>query len=347
VRFSIFLDLGRVSPEISTREVLDRCTELVEMADAGGFETVFCGEHHGHELTIAPNPMSLLAYWAGRVSRVRLGTAVVSAPYWHPIRLAGEAGLLDLLTGGRFDLGIGRGAYPYEFARMAGGIEPEAARLALAEMLPALRGLWAGDYEHEGRLWNFPSTTSTPRPQQHDGPPVWVSARHPDVFRLAVENGCNLMVTPLGMPFTEVESLAERRDAAVAEVASGHRPQMMVLRDACVYDDEADRDVPVKAQLTHARYFNSLFTTEGDVRSGWVQPVDSANGAPSEDEVHENYVFGTPGKVIEKLRAYEAVGTDVFLYGATFGLDHAFERRSLELFIDEVVPAFTAGTETP
>jgi flavin-dependent trigonelline monooxygenase, oxygenase component len=344
VRFSIFLDLGRVSPSTPTSQLLEECTELVEMADAGGLETIFCGEHHGHELTIAPNPLSLLAYWAGRVSRARLGTAVVCAPYWHPIRLAGEAGLLDLVTGGRFDLGIGRGAYTYEFARMAAGIEPEAAREALGEMLPALRGLWAGDYEHHGRLWDFPSTTSTPRPTQEGGPPVWVSARHPDVFRLAVENRCNLMVTPLGMPFAEVESLAERRDNAVAEVGSGHRPQMAVLRDTCVYDNESDRDIPVQAQITHGRYFNSLFRTDGDVRTGWVQPVDSPRGDSDPGEVWENYAFGTPSQVIDKLKGYEAVGTDVFLYGATFGLDHAFERRSLELFINEVMPAF-ADTE--
>lgn len=340
MRFSIFLDLGRVSPDTSTNQVLKECTELVEMADAGGFETIYCGEHHGHELTIAPNPMSLLAYWAGRVTRARLGTAVVCAPYWHPVRLAGEAGLLDLLTGGRFDLGIGRGAYTYEFARMAGGIEPGVAREALAEMLPALRGLWAGDYEHHGRLWDFPSTTSTPRPTQDGGPPVWVSARHPDVFRLAVENRCNLMVTPLGMPFAEVESLAERRDNAVAQVGSGHRPQMAVLRDTCVYDNESDRDIPVRTQMEHGRYFNSLFRTDGDVRSGWVQPVDSDHADSDPDEVWTNYAFGTAGQVIDKLKAYEAAGTDVFLYGATFGLNHDFERRSVELFINEVMPAF-------
>jgi alkanesulfonate monooxygenase SsuD/methylene tetrahydromethanopterin reductase-like flavin-dependent oxidoreductase (luciferase family) len=342
MRFSIFLDLGRTSPDVSTSQVLEQTTELVELADAGGFEAVFCGEHHGHELTIAPNPMSLLAYWSNHVQRVRLGTAVVCAPYWHPVRLAGEAGLLDLITGGRFDLGIGRGAYTYEFARMAGGIPPETAREALGEMLPALRGLWAGDYEHKGEMWNFPSTTSTPRPQSPEGPPVWVSARHPDVFRLAVENRCNLMVTPLSMPFAEVESLAERRDVAVAEVGSGFVPEMMVLRNACVYADDSQREEPVRALLDNNRYFGSLFRTDGNVRSGWVQPVDP-DEEPSVEETWENHVFGTPEQVVGKLREYERVGTDVFMYGSSYGLDHATEVRSLKLFIDEVMPAFAEG----
>ena len=342
MRFSLFLDLGRVSPDTSMEQVLEETTELVAIADRGGFETVFAGEHHGHELTVAPNPMSLLAYWAGKVDRVRLGTAVVCAPYWHPVRLAGEAGLLDLLTGGRFDLGIGRGAYTYEFARMAGGIPPEVARQALGEMLPALRGLWAGDYEHKGEMWTFPSTTSTPRPRHPEGPPLWVSARHPDVFRLAIENRCHLMVTPLSMPFAEVESLAERRAAAVSEVGSGFEPQMMVLRDACVYEDESQKYVPVDAQIEHGQYFSNLFRTDGEVRGGWVQPTESTD-SPSRDETWQNHVFGTPAQVIEKLRDYERVGTDVFMYGATFGLDHATEARSLQLFVDEVMPAFADG----
>lgn len=339
MRFSIFLDLGRTSPDKSTTELLDEATELVRLADQGGFEGVFCGEHHGHEMTIAPNPMELLAYWASGTTNLRLGTAVVCAPYWHPVRLAGEAALLDVMTGGRFDLGIGRGAYPYEFARMAGGISPETARGALAELLPALRGLWKGDYVHEGDMWQFPSTTSTPRPTAPSGPPVWVSARHPDVFKMAVENHCNLMVTPLGMPFDEVESLEERRREAVSEVANGFEPEMMVLRDACVYESESDRHVPVEALLEHQQYFNNLFSTDGDVRQGWVQP-SASDGKSSPDEVWENHVFGTPDQVVDKLRAYERVGTDVFLLGVAFGVDHEITKRSLKLMVDEVIPQF-------
>src|SRR5699024_6202662 len=113
---------------------------------------------------------------------------------------------------------------------------------------PALRGLWSGDYAHEGTMWSFPSTTSTPRPVQNGGPPLWVSARHPDVFRMACENRSNVMATPLDMPFAEVESLRERLDTAVAEVDNEFLPKFMVLRHACVHDG---RDPLMPARYEH------------------------------------------------------------------------------------------------
>lgn len=339
MKFALMVDLGRTTPDVPMEQVVEETTELVLTAEQGGFELVVCGEHHGHEMTIAPNPLTLLSYWANQTSRIRLGTAVICAPYWHPVRLAGEAGLIDVLSGGRLDLGIGRGAFPYEFARMAGGIPPETARESLAEMLPALRGLWAGDYAHDGSMWSFPSTTSTPRTVQDGGPPLWVSARHPDVFRMACENKCNVMVTPLSMPFSEVESLRERLDTAVAEVDNGFAPTMMVLRHACVHDG-TDPLMPARYEHETARQFSNLFNSDGDVRGGWVQPVE-ATDVRSLEELTENQVYGTPDEVIGKLKKYEAAGTDVFLYGASWGLPHELELASLRRFVDEVVPAFT------
>jgi len=340
------LDLGRTNDTVSTAELVTQLTELVEMADGSDIEAVYCGEHHAHEFTIAPNPFQLLAYWASQFRRVRLGTAVVCAPYWHPIKLAGEAGLLDVLSRGRCDLGVGRGAYPYEFARMANGMTSDVARETLEEMLHCLRGLWAGNYTHDGAHWSFPSATSTPRPVEAEGPPLLVSARHPDVFRMAVENRCHVMVAPLDMPFDEVISLRERLDAATANAANGWQPDMMVVRDAAVYDDPAERRAIVDQKKDTGRYFDSLFRTEGKVDYGFVQPVELKAGADDDDALWQNNVFGTPDEVIQKLKQYEAAGTDVFVYGATWGLDWAREKRSFQLFLDEVLPAFTRDDVT-
>lgn len=73
------------------------------------------------EYTIAPNPLVLIMHWAGHARRIRLGTVGITAPYWNPLRAAGEIALTDILTGGRLEVGFGRGAYQYEFGRMAGG----------------------------------------------------------------------------------------------------------------------------------------------------------------------------------------------------------------------------------
>lgn len=344
MKFALFIDLGRNSADVSMEKNVAELVTMVQRAEKAGFWGVFVGEHHGHEMTIAPNPFPLLTYLGDRTSTIRLGTGVVCAPYWHPIRLAGEAALVDHLTGGRLELGIGRGAYAYEFARMAGGIPPEVAREALAELLPALRGLWEGDYAHSGVAWNFPETTSTPRPLDPTGLPLWISARHPDNFTLAVQQRCNLMVAPLAKGFEEVESLKERTDIAVAEVNNGFVPELMVLRNAYVLKDEKDWETPVKYYQHGSGYFEALFANEGGVKQGfvqWTDPVETLKLPEYQPEaIMQNQVFGTADEVIAKLKLYEAVGTDVFMYSASWGLPHEEEFAALERFADQVMPAF-------
>lgn len=343
MKFSMSLELSREAGELPMTQVIDNSLELVRLADTGGFHSIFTGEHHGIELSIAPNPFIQLAMWARETSRVRIGTAVLAAPYWHPLRLAGEAGLVDVISQGRLELGIGRGAYTYEFERMGGGITVEQSRAALIELLPALRGLWQGDYRHDGVAWSFPESTGVPQPHQAELP-IWISARHPDVFRFAVENRCNVMATPLHLPFEEVVSLRERLDNAVAEVDNGWQPQLMMLRNTGVYEFESQAGDYCRYLTDHMRYFDTLFQNVGGVQHGFVEKADLSKVRNPENydeqELIRNHMFGTPEQVIEKLKSYEAAGVDTFMYGATWGLPHEVERRSLELFISEVMPAF-------
>ena len=157
-----------------------------------------------------PNPFTILMHWAAHTSRIRLGTAVVVAPYWHPIRVAGEAALFDLFSDGRLELGLGRGAFQYEFDRMAGGMDQREGGRHLREMLPVLRGLWQGDFAHHGDIWRFPHATSVPKPLQTPHPPIWVAARDPDTFAWAMSSGANIMATPLSRPHAEVGMLGQR-----------------------------------------------------------------------------------------------------------------------------------------
>ncbi|MFC7766700.1 LLM class flavin-dependent oxidoreductase [Leucobacter soli] len=253
------------------------------------------------------------------------------------------------MSGGRLELGIGRGAYPYEFARMAGGIPPEIAREQLGELLPALRGLWAGDYAHDGTMWKFPSSTSTPRPLDPAGPPLWVSARHPDVFRLAVENRANLMVAPLMKGFEEVVSLRERVDAATAEVDNGFVPEMMVLRNTYVSAEGEDLTAAAEAYRRDSGTFENLYSTNGKVEQGWVEYIDpSISESRSEytvEKILENLVFGTSAEVVEQLRAYEEVGTDVYLYDASLGMSLEEELASIRRFGAEVIPHYATAKE--
>ena len=348
VKFSIVLYMERHSPSQDMREVRDNLLELVRMADQGGFEVIWTAEHHTLEFTISPNPLLTLAHWADVVKTARLGTAVISAPYWHPIRLAGEAAMVDLLTDGRLELGIARGAYQREFDRMlGGGIDQREGVAYLKEMIPALKQLWAGDYAHDGEYWSFPTATSVPKPVQSPHPPIWVAARDEGTFDYAFKTGCNVMSTPLNAPVDEVHDLGRKFREACANNPDVPRPRFMMLRRTCVYDRPEQAHLPIEASVAYSRAFATLFRNAGGVTNGFAElaPLEAIQDREDlrPEALARNLVFGTPKEVVEKLQAYEAAGVDLFCFGAdgaTFGMPFEFTRRSLELFIEEVMPRF-------
>lgn len=344
MKFSILINLDRFDPNEDMSTVLRQRLELVQIADRGGFDIAWTAEHHTLEVTIAPNPLLLLAHWGQHTERIRLGTAVLSAPYWHPIRLAGEIAMTDLLLEGRLELGFGRGSYQYEFDRMAGGMNQGEGGKYLRELIPVLKELWKGDYAHNGELWSFPAATSVPKPLQSPHPRMWVAARDPHTFDFAVKNHCHIMSTPLQRPYGEVVTLCERLDESARNNPHMPRPEHMMLRRACVYENPDDWEIPVRATVNFGRYFENVFRNIGTVRNGFPEPVDyrvieNKNDYAS-DALHRNMIFGTPDRVVEKLEAYEKAGVDHYLYGACFGMPHEFTVKSLRLFCDEVIPHF-------
>ena len=351
VKFSISVSLERFDPRSDMRRVAAQALELVQIAEQGGFEIAWTPEHHTIEFTIAPNPFTILTHWAAHTRTIRLGTAVVVAPYWHPIRVAGEAALCDVLSNGRLEFGIGRGAYQFEFDRMAGGIPQTEGGAFMREMLPVLKSLWEGDHEHRGRYWSFPLATAVPKPVQKPHPPIWVAARDAATFDWAIKQGANIQATPLSRPNSEVTVLGKRFGEALAANPGQARPHFLMLRRTCVYEDPDEWVTPVRTSIEYGRHFENLFKNIGVVRNGFPEPVDVAVIANrSEYEptfIRENMMFGTPEEVINKIEFYRSCGVDNYCYGASFGLPFDVQRRSLQLFISKVMPHFRGRGSTP
>lgn len=344
MRFSLVINLERISPKEDMQAAVRHITEMAQLAEEGGFETLWAAEHHALEMTVAPAPFQLLAHLAAHTSTLRLGTACVVAPYWHPIRLAGEAALFDLLSGGRLEFGIGKGAYQREFDRMAGGMDPGTGVPMMLEMIPALKALWAGDYEHNGTYWSFPTATSCPKPLQKPHPPIWVAARDPGTFAAAVREGHNIMTWPLTRPFCEFETYLQRFEDALAQNPGAPRPRFMAMRHTGVWTDPADQSVHLDSIRRQGRQFENMRLNLAPVIDGFPEDVDLSKmefaGEYSTEQLMENLVLGKPEQVIEKLRKYDARGLDQFCYNAAYGLPLEYQRRSLELFVKEVMPAF-------
>jgi alkanesulfonate monooxygenase SsuD/methylene tetrahydromethanopterin reductase-like flavin-dependent oxidoreductase (luciferase family) len=165
----------------------------------------------------------------------------------------------------------------------------------------------------------------------------------------AVPKGYNIICWPITRPFSELETYRKRYDDALTQRPSGKpRPRFAAMRHTAVYERAQDWEASVDAVALWSGRFGNLFSTAGAVKNGFVPPVDLALIKSRDNfnaaELRENLMFGTPEVVIAKLRRYEALGVDTFVYFSSFGRDRESERRSLELFAREVMPAFAEAT---
>lgn len=343
MEFSLFAHMEKLAPHQPDDALRTAFLSLCKMADEGGMRAIWTGEHHGMAFTIAPNPFLSIVDLAHQTTNVRLGTGTVIAPFWHPIKLAGEAASTDVMTGGRLELGIARGAYAYEYERLMPGMDAWEAGQRMRESAPLLRRLWAGDCAHDGEFYQFPATTVTPKPVQPDGPPIWIAARDSNSHEFAVNNGFNVQVTPLWQGIEQIKTLMGRfNDACAAH--HGPRPKIMLLHHTYVGADAADVERASHELNRFYCYFDAWFQNKRPVRQGLIQPLTDAdiatNPTMSPTNMLRDLTIGTSRQVIDKIKRYEDLGFDEFSFWIDSGMTDQRKRHSLARFIDDVMPKF-------
>lgn len=341
--FSLFAHMERLDASQPYDQLYEDFVALCQMADAGGMRAIWTGEHHGMEFTIAPNPFTTIADLAHRTKHVKLGTGTVIAPFWHPVKLAGEAAMTDLITGGRLELGVARGAYSYEYERIMPGMDAWEAGLRMRETTPLLRQLWEGNCTHQGQYYNFPSTSSAPKPLQDGGPPIWIAARDPNSHEFAVQNGFNVQVTPLWQGLDEIETLMSRYQNACSQY-QGHTPKIMLLHHTYVAGDDDDANVAAAELSRFYNYFGAWFQNKKPVSQGLIEAIShdeiKNNTMMAADKLRQDLTIGTTQEVIDKVKRYEDLGFDEYSFWIDSGMSYERKRLSLERFINDVMPAF-------
>ena len=343
MEFSLFAHMERLTPGQDHKDLRQELISLAQMADDGGMRAVWTGEHHGMEFTITPNPFLSLVDLANHTKNVRLGTGTIVAPFWHPIKLAGEAAAADLITDGRSELGIARGAYSYEYERLMPEMDAWEAGQRMRETTPLLRKLWAGDCAHEGEFYAFPETTTAPKPVQDDGPPIWIAARDPNSHSFGVENGFNIQVTPLWQGIEEIESLMGKFNDACAAY-QGPRPKIMLLHHTYVGSDGDDVTLAAQQLSRFYCYFGAWFMNKREIHQGLIDPLTeeeiAAHPFYSPEAMERDLVIGTADRVIERLKKCEELGYDQYSFWIDSMMPFARKKASLERFIKDVMPAF-------
>jgi alkanesulfonate monooxygenase SsuD/methylene tetrahydromethanopterin reductase-like flavin-dependent oxidoreductase (luciferase family) len=333
--YGVGLHSGDADPDVHDprwqRRQVDDFVEFAVLAEELGFDGVTLTEHHAPLMT-CPSPHLLLAAAAVRTSRIRLGTAVTVLPLYRPIRVAEEAGTLDLLSGGRFELGLGRGV-PGEAQFAAGrNLSDDDLKRAWLEGLEVVNlALTERDFTFDGEFFPVerPTTIAT-RPLQ-DRLPVWLGGTSRETMRLAAARGWNVMRNFGGN--------AEHRDALedYVKVAAEHGhtrsgANMMLERFVAIgeTEDEAERNL---GRLAGAfGQFLALYTAGGRraiPETDGEFHVDSAAVGQNRPAIA---VSGTPGQIVAALQRV------IDETGARRLLVETFSRAEARLFAREVIP---------
>ncbi|MEM7405018.1 MAG: LLM class flavin-dependent oxidoreductase [Pseudomonadota bacterium] len=338
--FGIFL-LLQSPAALSSTEMFDRGTELAQVADDLGFDSVWCAEHHFSTYGYLSRPLMYAVHLANHTKRVRVGSAVVVLPLHNPLIVAEEIATADLLSNGRLDVGLGRGYQTYEFERLGHTLEESRERFeeAVDVLLEAFKGQ---PFSYGGQHYEFEETTVLPKPLQDPRPPIWVVGQSAESIVATVKRGFNLVSGGFGVP---VERLAEFRRSYDEMLSNGSglaATRVSTQRPVYVTHDESELDEVIEHARWNMRVTLSLRQGLQRVDKGRAIAVPFDSEPDNEDLLSRYFVMGTPETCIERIRTLkEVMGIDHFNGSFWFGdLPHDKVLNSMRLFSEEVMPAF-------
>jgi alkanesulfonate monooxygenase SsuD/methylene tetrahydromethanopterin reductase-like flavin-dependent oxidoreductase (luciferase family) len=329
VKFGYWADFR--NPEDSGRSFIDLYRETfrqIERAEELGFNTIWFTEHHFTDDGYLPALMPMAAAVAARTSRIKVGTYVLLAPFYHPLKLAEESAVVDLVSNGRLRLGLGQGYALEEFAGF--GVKRSERLGRTLETVEILKRAWTGErFSYQGKYHNCAGVRVLPRP---------VSQPHPELLWGAAAKKAIVRGAELGMSFATTgdgRSVALYKDALKERGQDPAQFSFVCNQTVYVADSAEDAWADIERPLMY----------QAELYSRWIsraQGIDPSQSfiRPDPERLRRVSVIGTPAQVRERLRAllqkYEF--TELIVVTQLPGLDPAKACRSLERFGTEVMP---------
>jgi len=340
VEFGTFLLLQSPSAD-APDAVYRRGIEITQAAEDLGFKNMWLAEHHFSTYGYLSRPLMYAMHLANKTRSIRVGTAVIVVPLHHPLVIAEDIATADVCTGGRLDVGLGRGYQRYEFERLGQDLGESRTRWeeAVDVILLALTGQ---PFSYDGKYYKIAETTVFPHAVQRPHPPIWVTAQSPESIETTVKRGFHLLSGGFGVPIERLREFRKVFDAHVAEYPPKQPIRVGTQRPVYVTDNEADARAVAEQARWNMRVTLSLRNNYERVERGRAVPVPFAN-EPSTDDILEKFsVIGTPDTCIRQLRRlHDAMRIDHFNCSFWFGdLTQDQVLRSMRLFSQEVMPAF-------
>jgi alkanesulfonate monooxygenase SsuD/methylene tetrahydromethanopterin reductase-like flavin-dependent oxidoreductase (luciferase family) len=364
MKFGIFYEISVPRPwsRQAEKKVYDNALEQVKLADELGFEYVWAVEHHFlEEYSHCSAPEVFLTACAMVTKRIRVGHGIVVClpPVNNPARIAERTATMDILSGGRLDVGTGRSGTWVEMG--AFGVNPDDTKKMWDEVVHCLPKMWTQEhFSYEGRYWSLPPRAVIPKPYQEPHPPLWVAVTSPGTEVDAGERGLGC----LGLTFGSVAQQEERGKTyrklikncePVGEFVNEHISALNFLY--CHQDNEegvrtGQRFAAAFSYLaamllsTHDVYPTTAYKTAGllpglrqDPKKGSEPKPQSGSDTP---RVPESITIGDPDRVEKALRRWESAGVDTvnFILNAAETVPQEEVLASMRLFAKEVMPRF-------
>ena len=337
--FGTFLLLQSPSAR-SDQEIFERGVKIAQKADGLGFESIWCAEHHFSTYGYLSRPLMFATHLATQTEQIRVGSAVIVLPLHHPLIVAEEIATADLLSGGRLDVGLGRGYQTYEFERLGCSLDESRARFeeAVDILLEAFKG---EPFSYQGQHYSFEETKAFPTPVQKPYPPVWVVGQSEESIAAIAKRGFNMVSGGFGVPIERLRAFREGFDAMVTSTERKDKIRVSTQRPVYVTYDESELPEVVKQARWNMRVTLSLRKGLERVQKGIAQAIPF-DAEPTDSELLDRYfVMGKPETCIAKLQELQdAMGIDHFNGNFWFGdLESGKVDRSMEIFAKEVMPA--------
>ena len=321
-------------------------------AEAMGFDGVWLTEHNFTGESVYCDPIPFASALAVRTSRVRIGFAVIQMALRHPVRLAVQLSLIDNLSKGRLDVGIGRGSIFNEYEYVGYGLRSADSRERLAEGLEILRRVWTEEpFAFKGRFHDVSLPALRPRPYQRPHPPIWQSVVSPASFEAAGRDGVPIMTVRLSGPaLTDrlalygkglaASGLDGKTQASLRQAAAVWRHVYVGTSRAEAEDDLAAALAHTREHMNHARvtYNPADFAIDPAMLNPWTNP-DVSQAAGVKFALETGAIYGTARDVTDATAALRDQGVHHVLAQMSFGyLPHAKIMASMRRFGEEVIP---------
>jgi len=352
VRFGTFY-FFQAPPGHDHSDIIHRELRQMEWTEELGFDQVWLTEHHFIDYGLAVDPATLAAAATSRTRRVRIGLAAFILPFHHPLRLAEQCALLDILSNGRLDVGIGRGNRPAEFAGY--NVPQEESRERFDEAVEIILRAWTEErFSYEGRFFRVPEARVIPKPVQRPHPPLYQVCVSKDTIEATALRGLPMLNSLL---YGSVEQLVEKRDTYVKACQKAGRSDAAIQSlldrwgvsrhiyvaptDARALEEAKEAEIWYQEALRRFQIPDRIEDAHPSLRLGFRALAERLSKITWDGLVAETLAFGSPDTVAAKIEEMRRIGVGEVLCWMNFGgLSQDKVRRSMELFAREVMPRF-------